>query len=88
MKTAALVGLVVAAAAAAAGLYFVRRPSLGVVRNDAAGPRLPAMPSMPAMPSLPGLADLKGHMPNAPRLSPGMGFGPQANPSLFAGMWG
>jgi hypothetical protein len=90
MKTAVILGAVAAAAVGAYFLYFRRRADLAAVRNDAAGPRLPAMPAMPAMPSMPGMPTMPsmGNAPNAPQLAPGFGFGPQAPAGLFKGMWG
>lgn len=74
---------------AAAGVAFLAWRSLaggglglGHVRNDAAGPRLPAMPAMPRMPSMPGMPSMgSGAAPNAPQI------GPQAPAGLFSGMW-
>lgn len=82
------------AVAAVGGLWLWSRRSsaaaLGELRNDAAGPRLPAMPQMPTMPTMPGMPTMPtmGHAPNAPQLSPGFGSGPQAAAGLFKGMWG
>lgn len=71
--------LIAAAAVGLALLLYSRRvigdPIAGV-RNDAAGPRLPAMPSMPRMPGMPSMTS--GAAPNMP--------GPPAG--MFAGMWG
>lgn len=91
--------LVIAGAVAAVGfgalvLWYSRRGELQAVRNEAAGPRLPAMPSMPLMPSMFGGSN-SAAVPNAP----GSGFvpvekqparlpGPQAPAGLFGGMWG
>jgi hypothetical protein len=75
--------------AAGVGLFawrrFGRSAALGEVRNDAAGPRLPAMPEMPRMPSMPSMPGMptmrSGAAPNMPQI------GPQAPAGLFAGMW-
>jgi hypothetical protein len=62
-----------ALAAVAAFTIWRRSAALGAVRNDAAGPRLPAMPAMPSMPAMPGMPQMPsmGNMPNAPRFAPG-----------------
>lgn len=79
--------LVIAGAVAAVGfgalvLWYSRRGELQAVRNEAAGPRLPAMPSMPLMPSVLGGGQTSAAVPNMPAI------GPQVPAGLFGGMWG
>lgn len=84
----------VGAAVAVLGLGYLAWRKFGngadraELRNDAAGPRLPAMPNMPtmpAMPTMPGMPAMpgmaSGAAPNAPQ------FGPSAPAGLFSGMW-
>lgn len=64
--------------------------ALSAIRNDAAGPRLPAMPEMPRMPTMPGMPRMPT-MPGMPRMPAVSGAAPNMPgppAGMFSGMWG
>lgn len=96
MKPIYLIGGGIAAALLA--VVLTRKvQAASAVRNDAAGPRLPALPTLPSLPRLPAISGAAPNMPAMPAMPgmpmmPGMpvmgGAMPRAPDGIFGGIWG